>query len=94
MEQGNIQQVLSHDIASLILKTPLVKQMVEDKVDLKSREKRDVLGQKCLSFMCRGCLPTQVRLQDKGVQYPLSSVTCDDSSEELTHVFFAYSFVV
>jgi len=44
--------------------------------------------------MCRGCLPTRVRLQDKGVQCMLSCVTCDAPSEDLNHVFFDFSFAV
>jgi len=38
--------------------------------------------------MCRGCLPTRVRLQDKGVQCPVSCVSCDDSYEDLAHICF------
>lgn len=44
--------------------------------------------------MCRGCLPTRVRLQDKGVQCPMNCVVCDGPSEDLHHVFFDCSFAV
>jgi len=38
--------------------------------------------------MCRGCLPTRVRLQDKGVQCPIDCVSFNDDAEDLAHVFF------
>jgi len=44
--------------------------------------------------MYRGCLPTRVSLQDKGVHCPLICVTCDDPYEYLQHVFFASSFAM
>jgi len=42
--------------------------------------------------MCRGCLPTRVRLQDKGVQCSLHYVSCDHPLENLIHVFFSCPF--
>jgi len=44
--------------------------------------------------MCRGCLPTHVRLQDKGVQCPLDCVTCEGPLEDIQHVFFDCTFAV
>lgn len=44
--------------------------------------------------MCRGCLPTRVRLLDKGVQFPTQCVSCDSNHEDLSHVFFECSFAV
>ena len=38
--------------------------------------------------MCRGCLPTRVRLLDKGVQGPTQCVSCDSNHEDLNHIFF------
>ena len=38
--------------------------------------------------MCRGCLPTRVRLLDKGVQCPTQCVSCDSNHEDLNHIFF------
>jgi len=36
--------------------------------------------------MCRECLSTRVRLQDKGVQCPTSCVSCDGLYEDLAHI--------
>ena len=44
--------------------------------------------------MCRGCLPTRVRLQDKGVHCPMNCVMCDGPSEDLAHVCFLCPFSV
>jgi len=44
--------------------------------------------------ICRGCLPTRVRLQDKGVHCPLNCVSCEAGSEDLHHVFFNCPFAV
>jgi hypothetical protein len=33
--------------------------------------------------VCRGYLPTRVRLQDKGVQCPVNCVGCNDEAEDL-----------
>jgi ribonuclease HI len=44
--------------------------------------------------MCRGCLPTRVRLQDKGVQCPTSCVSCDGPHEDLAHICFECPFTV
>jgi len=44
--------------------------------------------------MCPGCLPTRVRLQDKGVQCPENCVSCNDERDDLAHVFFHYPFAV
>jgi hypothetical protein len=43
-------------------------------------------------LMCRGCLPTRVRLQDKGVQCPKNCVSCDSSNENLAHICFKCPF--
>jgi len=43
---------------------------------------------------CRGCLPTKVRLQDKGVQCPISCVSCDGLHEDLSHICFECPFTV
>jgi len=44
--------------------------------------------------MCRGCLPTRVRLLDKGVTYPTNCASCDSTHEDLLHVFFACPFAL
>src|SRR4030067_946497 len=44
--------------------------------------------------MCRGCLPTRVRLQDKGVNFPVDCVMCDGPLEDLEHVCFLCPFSV
>lgn len=44
--------------------------------------------------VCRGVLPTRVRLQDKGVQCPTNCVSCADGHEDLSHVFFDCPFVI
>jgi hypothetical protein len=44
--------------------------------------------------MCRGCLPTRVRLQDKGVQCPTSCVSCGGLHEDLSHICFECPFTV
>ena len=44
--------------------------------------------------MCWGCLPTRVRLLDKGVQCPTNCVSCPSHHEDLAHVFFNCPFVV
>jgi hypothetical protein len=38
--------------------------------------------------MCRGCLPTRVRLFDKGVNCPANCASCDSNHEDFTHIFF------
>jgi len=40
----------------------------------------------------RGCLPTRVRLLDKGVNCPTNCASCDSTHEDLAHVFFACPF--
>jgi len=45
-------------------------------------------------WMCRGCLPTRVRLQDKGVQCFAHCVSCDGSTEDLARVFFDCPFAI
>jgi len=42
--------------------------------------------------MCRGCLPTRVRLLDKGVTCPTNCASCDSTHEDLLHVFFVCPF--
>jgi hypothetical protein len=44
--------------------------------------------------ICRGCLPTRMRLQDKGVQCPTHCVSCDSGQEDLAHLLFDCSFAV
>jgi ribonuclease HI len=44
--------------------------------------------------MCRGCLPTRVRLLDKGVTCPTNCASCDSQHEDLYHVFFACPFAI
>lgn len=44
--------------------------------------------------MCRGCLPTRMRLQDKDVQCPTHCVSCDSGQEDMAHLFFYYSSAV
>jgi len=44
--------------------------------------------------MCRGCLPTHVRLLDKGVVCPTTCASCDSSHEDLSHVFFECPFTI
>jgi len=44
--------------------------------------------------MGRGCLPTRVRLLDKGVQCPTNCVSFPSHQEDLAHVFFNCPFVV
>jgi len=39
--------------------------------------------------MCRDCLPTRVRLLDKGVDCTTQCVSCDSNHEDLSHVFFS-----
>jgi hypothetical protein len=38
--------------------------------------------------MCRGCLPTRVRLQDKGVSCPTNCASCSYEYEDLNHLLF------
>ena len=44
--------------------------------------------------MCRGCFPTRVCLQDKGVQCPTDSVSCNSNYEYLAHNAFECPFAV
>jgi len=44
--------------------------------------------------MCRGCLPTRVRWQDKGVTCPTRCVSCNSDHEDLNHIFFECSFAI
>lgn len=37
---------------------------------------------------CRSCLPTRMRLHDKGVQCPSTCVLCSHELEEAWHLFF------
>lgn len=41
--------------------------------------------------MCRVCLPTRVRLHDKGVQCPMQCVSCTSNHEDLAHLIFECS---
>jgi len=47
-----------------------------------------------LWHMYRGCLPTRVRLLDKGVVCPTTCVSCESSHEDLLHVFFECPFTI
>ena len=122
-----VQQVFSPDIAALILRTPLLDQVVEDSLVWKG-EKNGMYSvrsayrlyvdeivdntplrrpgfwtgiwklkvppkvKNLIWRMCRGCLPTRVRLQDKGVQCPMSCVICNDPAENLDHICFLCPF--
>jgi hypothetical protein len=44
--------------------------------------------------ICRNVVPTRRRVQDKGVQCPLTWVTYNDSEEDLDHVCFNCPFIV
>ena len=43
--------------------------------------------------MCRGCLPTRVHLQDKGVSCPKNCASCDSDSKDLNHLLFECPFL-
>jgi len=38
--------------------------------------------------ICRNCLPTRVRLKDKGVACPMKCTLCTVSNEDTLHLFF------
>jgi hypothetical protein len=44
--------------------------------------------------MCRNVIPTRRRLQDKGVQCPLTCVVCNGPEEDLDHICFTCPFSV
>jgi len=44
--------------------------------------------------MCRGCLPTRVWLQVKGVQYPTICLNCGGLHEDLAHICFEFPFTM
>ena len=44
--------------------------------------------------MCRGCLPTRIRLHDKGVQCPTHCVSGESNYEDLEHLFLACPFAI
>ena len=44
--------------------------------------------------MCRGCLPTRVRLLDKDVVCPTNCTSCDSTHEDLVHDFFECPFAI
>jgi hypothetical protein len=44
--------------------------------------------------MCRGCLPTRVRLQDKGVSCPTMCASCNSNHENMKHIFFECPFAI
>ena len=44
--------------------------------------------------ICRDVVPTMRRLQDKGVQCPLSCVVCNGPEEDLNHICFNCPFSV
>jgi hypothetical protein len=39
--------------------------------------------------VCRNCLPTRVRLHDRGVECPSNCVLCDAGNEDSLHLFFS-----
>jgi len=41
--------------------------------------------------ICRTCLPTRVRLHDRGVNCPYNCVLCDDGMEDNMHIIFQCS---
>ena len=44
--------------------------------------------------MYRGCLPTRLRLQDKGVSCPTNCSSCDSDYEDLNHLLFECPFSI
>lgn len=44
--------------------------------------------------MCRGCLPTRVRLQDKGVSCPTNCISCSYEYEDRNHLLFECPFSI
>ena len=44
--------------------------------------------------ICRGCLPTCIRLLDKGVNCPTNCASCASDHEDFTHVFFSCPFSI
>jgi len=44
--------------------------------------------------VCRGCLPTRIRLLDKGVNCPTHCASCASNHEDLMHVFFDCPFAL
>jgi len=44
--------------------------------------------------MCKDCLPTRARHQDKGVECSTNCVSCNSNHEDLTHIAFDFLFVV
>jgi len=45
-------------------------------------------------LMCRGCLPTRIRLQDKGVACPTTCASCSHAYEDLNHLLFECPFAI
>lgn len=44
--------------------------------------------------ICRGCLPTRIRLLDKAVTCPTNCASCASDYEDFMHVFFSCPFVI
>jgi len=44
--------------------------------------------------MCRGCVSTRIRLQDKGVNCPTNCESCDSANEDMADVMFVCPFAV
>jgi len=44
--------------------------------------------------ICRGCLPTRIRLLDKGVTCLTNCASCASDYEDFTHVFFSCPFAI
>jgi hypothetical protein len=44
--------------------------------------------------MCRGCLSTRVRLQDKGVSCPTNCASCGSDYKDLNHLLFECRFAI
>jgi hypothetical protein len=40
--------------------------------------------------VCRNCLPTRIRLRDKGVNCPSNCALCDSNDEDSLHLIFKY----
>ena len=47
-----------------------------------------------LWLMCRGCLPTRIRLQDKCVSCPTMCASCNSNHEDLNNIFFECPFAI
>jgi hypothetical protein len=124
-----IRHTFNHDIATAILKTPLIVQVQQDKLIWKAERngKYSVRSayRLCVEELidtshirrpgywagiwklkvppkirnliwrvCRGVLPTRMRLLDKGVQCPTNCVSCNSTHEDLWHLCFDCPFAI